>query len=170
MPSSPVRVPVRSVLAIAVLLWSIPAHAASGDFDLASFFRHATHGEGRISTLLGTQRFAVRTGGRGGNGQLRMAERFRYADGRARLQDWTIRKVGRDYVATRPDLKGPARFRRVSPNSYAYTWRQWYDWPKRENLVTVRGRLTREGNVVVNRATAFKGPIPVASIRVTFRE
>ena len=157
----------RSVVVPALLL-ATPVHAG---FDLNRFFIGATHGSGYIDPAIGgTDRFRVSTRGRGSGRRVRMRETFRYADGKRRVQDWTIRKRGPDYVATRPDLAGPTQLRRRGPHSYTYTWRQWFDWPKRENLVTVRGRLTRvNGRTVVNRAVAYKGILPVASIRVTFR-
>lgn len=158
------------------LAFATPAHAG---FDLNRFFIGATHGTGHIDPAIGrTDRFSVSTRGRGSGARVRMRETFRYVDGQRRVQRWTIRRQnggqgsgrGRGYVATRPDLVGPTRFRRAGPNSYTYTWRQWFDWPKRENLVTVRGRLTRvDRRTVVNRAVAWKGILPVASIRVTFR-
>ena len=156
-----------SVCAFA-LAFATSAHAG---FDLNRFFLAPTNGGGYIDPVVGeTQRFRVSTRARGSTRRLRMAERFRYRDGTRRLQDWTIRETGSGYVATRPDLLGPVRFRRAGPNSYRYTWRQWFDWPRRENLVTVRGRLTLvDGRTLVNRATAFKGILPVASIRVRFQ-
>lgn len=162
------------VAASAALAAASPAHAG---FDLSGFFLAPTRGGGYIDPIAGpTRHFRVSTRAHGSRTRLRMAERFRYADGERRLQDWTIRPetgggtgARRAYIATRPDLDGPVRFRRTGPNTYRYTWRQWFDWPRRENLVTVRGRLTRvDARTVINRATAYKGILPVASIRVRF--
>ena len=162
------RTSVAAALGLAGFALATPAQAG---FDLNRFFLAPTNGAGYIDPIVGpTQRFRVTTRARGSQRRLRMAERFRYRDGTRKLQDWTIRRRGHGYVATRPDLVGPVRFRRAGRASYRYTWRQWFDWPARENLVTVRGRLTLvDGRTVVNRATAFKGIWPVASIRVRFR-
>ena len=158
----------RAAATLALLVASGPAFAG---FDMNRFFLEPTRGEGVVDTLTqAPERFRVSTRGRGSARRVRMAERFFYSNGRRRLQDWTIRRRDRDFIATRPDLKGPVRFRRLSDRTYRYVWRQWLDWPKRQNLVTVRGRLTRRGDgSVLNRATAYRGIIPVAAIRVTFR-
>ena len=142
----------------------------AGRLAIARFFDEPTAGGGMVRTWLDTERFDVATEPRREGDVLRMAEWFLYTTGRRRLQDWTIRAEGEDFVATRPDLKGPVRFRRTGPHSFSYTWYQWLKPEEQADLVTLRGWLAlRADGVLVNRAVVFKYGIPVGGVRVTFR-
>ena len=128
-----------------------------------------------VRTWVGTERFQVSTDGRResveGGDALRMLERFLYTDGRNRLQDWTIRRDGDEYVATRPDLRDPVRFERDGPRAFSYTWHQWLKPDTKETLVTLRGWLSLgENDVLTNRAVVFRWNVPVGAVRVTFKQ
>ena len=143
---------------------------AQAGFEINRFFGQRTTGDGTVTTPLGVERFAVSTRPGGTQRRRRMLERFRYADGSRRVQDWTIWRVPTGYVATRPDLQGPTYFKRVSHDAYTYTWRQYLKPETRSDLVTLRGRVRqRPDGTVVNRALVFKGIVPVGLARVTFR-
>lgn len=136
-----------------------------------TFFERMTTGGGLVRTWAGTERFKVETQARREEGALRMLERFLYTDGRNRLQDWTITRDGAEYVATRPDLRDPARFRRDGPRAFSYTWHQWLKPETKEALVTLRGWLTLGANdVLTNRAVVFRWGVPVGAVRVTFQQ
>ena len=164
----------RLVLAFALALWTAPALARDG-FDLIAFFAQPTAGPGRSVAVNGIERWRVSTTARRVGARLRMKERFRYRDGSRRLQDWTIRparttKGRRAFVATRPDLDGPATFRPAGPNRLDYVWHQWLEPETRSNRVTLTGRLQLQADgTMLNTATVWKWFLPIGRVRVVFR-
>ena len=165
-------------LALALLLFATPVRAdpfAEGGFDLIAFFAQDTAGPGRSIAVNGVDRWRVSTQARREGGALRMEERFVYEDGRRRLQDWTIRrtatKKGRPaFVATRPDLDGPATFKPAGRGQLRYVWHQWLSPETRSNRVTLTGRLAlRADGSMLNTATVWKWFIPIGRVRVVFR-
>lgn len=168
----------RALLLLAISLASPafavdPPHPAmrSNGFDLLEAFSVPTSGRGRSRAVNGVQHWDVTTRpGRAANGAFRMREVLAYDEGGDRLQDWTIRPAedGR-YIATRPDLKGPATFRPAGPGRLKYRWTQYADASGTGGTITLRGELELEpGGRIVNRATAWKYALPLGRVHVVF--
>ena len=166
---------VAFVLALGLAGESHASERGARGFDLIAFFAQPTVGEGRSVAVNGVERWRVSTRARRSGRALRMKERFAYANGRRRLQSWTIRPArtgaGRlAFVANRPDLDGPAVFRATAPRILRYRWHQWLEPATRSNRVTLRGRLRlRADGTVLNTATVWKGVLPIGRVRVVFR-
>ena len=149
---------------------SHPAMRADG-FDLMQAFSVPTSGRGRSRAVNGVEHWDVTTQpGRAANGAFRMREVLLYDEGGDRLQDWTIREAdGGRYVATRPDLDGPATFRPAGPGRLRYRWTQYADASGTGGTITLRGELELQpGGKIVNRATAWKYALPLGRVHVVF--
>ena len=143
----------------------------SDGFDLVAFFSRPTSGRGRSRAVNGVEHWDVvtRPVGRVGSA-FRMNETLRYDEGEDRLQAWTIRPTpGGGFVATRPDLDGPALFRPAGAGRLKYRWTQYLDARRRRNTVTLRGELRlRPNGSVENVASVWKYAVPIGRVRVMF--
>jgi hypothetical protein len=154
---------------LTTLLTAIPAAAA--DLRLEDFFKGRTTAKGTFRAITGLKReFDVVLHGRWDGETLVLREDFRYADGERDTKTWRFRKTGRNtYSGTREDVLGETKVT-LSGNEAWFTYRVDLDPGKDRNIVRFVDKLelSPNGQTLLNRASVFKGLLPVASVRVEF--
>jgi hypothetical protein len=162
----------RTVLATLLLALVSAAPANARDLRLEDFFQGQTTAKGSYRAINGVSRnFDVFLHGRWDGRTLVLREDFRYADGEKDTKTWRFRKIGQNtYIGTREDVVGQAKVR-IDGNKAFFSYLVDLDPGERRNLVRFRDTLTlsADGRRIVNTANVFKGPFPVARVRVDFK-
>ncbi|MEM8575306.1 MAG: DUF3833 family protein [Pseudomonadota bacterium] len=162
----------RTVLAIFLIAFVSAAPASARDLRLEDFFKGKTNAKGSYRAINGVSRkFDIDLHGRWDGRTLVLREDFRYANGERDTKTWRFRKTGKNtYVGTREDVVGNTKVR-IKGNKAFFSYLVDLDPGERRNLVRFRDTLTlsADGRRIVNTATVFKGPIPVARVRVDFK-
>ena len=152
-----------------------PAPVADG-FSLAGFFDGRSFSEGTVRTaLVFGEAFMASFQGRRDGDELRLDERFRFADGN-RLQRWNLsRSKAGVYTGT---VSTENREGRLSPPVPVAGWAtadgvvltyRGHAPGGGNTLLTFRHVMTDKGDsTVANRVTISKFGIPIATSRVTF--
>jgi len=157
------------VTTIAALLVAAPASGA--EFRLEDFFQGRTTATGSFRAISGLKRtFDVVLHGRWTGKTLVLREDFRYADGERDTKTWRFRKTGpKTYVGTREDVIGETMVRLDGNRAY-FSYRVDLDPGEKRNIVRFHDRLelSDDGRRIANTAWVFKGPLPVARVRVDF--
>ncbi|WP_370322202.1 DUF3833 family protein [Oricola sp.] len=165
---NPFRMTIASFLFAA--LCAGPASAA--ELRLEDFFRGQTSATGSFRTITGlTRKFDVSLHGRWDGRTLVLREDFRYDDGEKDTKTWRFRKTGdKTYVGTREDVLGETRVFLDGDKAH-FNYRVDLDNGEGRNIVRFFDtlKLSPDGRRVVNTALVFKGPLPVARVRVDFR-
>lgn len=155
---------------LVALIWAAPANAA--DLRLEDFFKGRTTATGSFRAITGVSRkFDVVLHGRWDGRVLVLHEDFRYADGEKDTKTWRFRKTGpHTYIGTREDVVGEARVK-LSGDKARFSYLVDLDPGESRNLVRFHDtlRLSPDGQRIVNTANVFKGPFPVARVRVDFK-
>ena len=162
----------RTVLATLIigLVSAAPAHAR--ELRLEDFFKGHTTAKGSYRAINGVSRnFDIVLHGRWDGRTLVLREDFRYANGEKDTKTWRFKKTGQNtYIGTREDVVGNTKVR-FDGNKAVFSYVVDLDPGERRNLVRFRDILTlsADGRRIVNTAKVFKGPLPVARVRVDFR-
>ena len=162
----------RTVLATLIigLVSAAPAHAR--ELRLEDFFKGHTTAKGSYRAINGVSRkFDIVLNGRWDGRTLVLREDFRYANGEKDTKTWRFRKTGQNtYIGTREDVVGNTKVR-IDGKKAFFSYLVDLDPGKRRNLVRFRDTLTlsADGRRLVNTAKVFKGPLPVARVRVDFK-
>ncbi|MEJ2518295.1 MAG: DUF3833 family protein [Methyloceanibacter sp.] len=161
-----------TILATLLLALVSAAPANARDLRLEDFFQGQTTAKGSYRAINGVSRkFDVFLHGRWDGRTLVLREDFRYADGEKDTKTWRFRKIGQNtYIGTREDVVGQAKVR-IDGNKAFFSYLVDLDPGERRNLVRFRDTLTlsADGRRIVNTANVFKGPFPVARVRVDFK-
>ena len=164
--------PFRTVLATLLIALVSAAPANARELRLEDFFKGHTTAKGSYRAINGVSRkFDVYLYGRWDGRTLVLREDFRYADGEKDTKTWRFRKTGQNiYIGTREDVVGAAKVR-IDGNKAFFSYLVDLDPGERRNLVRFRDTLTlsADGRRIVNTANVFKGPLPVARVRVDFK-
>ncbi len=162
----------RIVLATLLFALVSAAPANARELRLEEFFKGYTSAKGSYRAINGVSRkFDVVLHGRWDGRTLVLREDFRYADGEKDTKTWRFRKTGRNtYIGTREDVVGAANVR-IDGNKAFFSYLVDLDPGERRNLVRFRDtlKLSADGRRIVNTANVFKGPFPVARVRVDFK-
>jgi hypothetical protein len=162
----------RTVLATLLIALVSAAPANARELRLEDFFQGHTTAKGSYRAINGVSRsFDVALYGRWDGRTLVLREDFRYADGETDTKTWRFRKTGQNtYIGTREDVVGSTKVR-INGNKAFFTYLVDLDPGKRRNIVRFRDTLTlsADGRRIVNTAKVFKGPLPVARVRVDFK-
>ena len=162
----------RTVLATLLIALISAAPANARELRLEDFFKGHTTAKGSYRAINGVSRKC--DGGRQGRWDgrtLGLREDFRYADGETDTKTWRFRKTGQNtYIGTREDVVGNTKVR-IDGNKAFFSYLVDLDPGERRNLVRFRDTLTlsADGRRIVNTANVFKGPLPVARVRVDFK-
>jgi hypothetical protein len=161
----------RTVLATLLIALVSAAPANARELRLEDFFKGHTTAKGSYRAINGVSRkFDVVLHGRWDGRTLVLREDFRYADGERDTKTWRFRKTGQNtYIGTREDVVGNTKVR-IDGNKARFSYLVDLDPGERRNLVRFRDTLTlsADGRRIVNTANVFKGPLPVARVRVDF--
>lgn len=156
-------------LLLATLL-TMPATAA--DLRLETFFEGRTEAKGTFRAITGLKReFDVVLHGRWDGRILVLREEFRFADGERDTKTWRFVKTGPNtYAGTREDVLGETKVT-LAGNEAHFSYRVDLDPGEGRNVVRFFDKLelSPDGRTLLNRASVFKGLLPVASVRVEFR-
>lgn len=160
-------------LAFAFLFTALFAtDAAAADLRLEEFFLGRTTATGSFRAINGLKRdFEVLLHGRWDGRTLVLREDFRYDDGERDTKTWRFVKTGpNSYSGTREDVLGETLVK-VSGNTARFNYRVDLDPGDDRNIVRFFDKLelSADGRTLLNRANVFKGPLPVARVRVDFR-
>jgi hypothetical protein len=164
--------PAFRFLIASFLMLSMAFPAAAKDFRLEEFFSGRTTATGSFRTITGFERsFKVRLHGRWDGRTLTLREDFVYDDGERDTKTWRFTKTGPStYRGTREDVVGETTVRLVNDKAY-FTYNVDLDPDGAGNVVKFIDKLvlSEDGRSVTNTANVFKGPLPVARVRVDFR-
>lgn len=164
--------PFRMTIASFLLGFIFTGPASAADLRLEDFFRGHTSAEGSFRTITGfTRKFDVSLYGKWDGRTLVLREDFRYDDGEEDTKTWRFRKTGENtYIGTREDVLGETRVT-LSGDKAQYNYRVDLDNGEGRNIVRFFDtlKLSPDGRRIVNTALVFKGPLPVAWVRVDFR-
>jgi hypothetical protein len=162
----------RTVLATLLIALVLSAPANARELRLEDFFKGHTTAKGSYRAINGVSRkFDVALYGQWDGRTLVLREDFRYSDGETDTKTWRFRKTGQNtYIGTREDVVGSTKVR-IRGNKAFFSYLVDLDPGKRRNLVRFRDTLTlsADGRRIVNTANVFKGPLPVARVRVDFK-
>lgn len=161
----------RTALATLFLLLPLsPALAA--DLRLEEFFAGRTTATGTFTTITGFERsFTLTLHGTWDGRTLTLREDFVYDDGETDTKTWRFTQVGwNTYTGTREDVVGETLVSVINNRAF-FNYRVDLDPGPAENLVRFYDTLTlsEDGRTLVNTANVFKGPLPVARAKVTFK-
>ncbi|TYC63461.1 DUF3833 domain-containing protein [Rhodobacterales bacterium] len=155
---------------LAAFILTLPAGAA--ELRLEDFFKGRTSATGSFGTITGYSRqFDVSLHGRWDGRTLVLREDFRYDDGEKDTKTWRFRKTGwNTYIGTREDVLGEAKVILAGDEAY-FNYLVDLDEGEGRNIVRFYDKLTlsADGQTIVNTARVFKGPLPVAWVRVDFK-
>ncbi|MGD8768301.1 MAG: DUF3833 family protein [Methyloceanibacter sp.] len=162
----------RTVLATLLIALVSSAPANARELRLEDFFKGHTTAKGSYRAINGVSRkFDVALYGQWDGRTLVLREDFRYSDGETDTKTWRFRKTGQNtYIGTREDVVGSTKVR-IRGNKAFFSYLVDLDPGERRNLVRFRDTLTlsADGRRIVNTANVFKGPLPVARVRVDFK-
>ena len=162
----------RTVLATLLIALVSSAPANARELRLEDFFKGHTTAKGSYRAINGVSRkFDVALYGQWDGRTLVLREDFRYSDGETDTKTWRFRKTGQNtYIGTREDVVGSTKVR-IRGNKASFSYLVDLDPGERRNLVRFRDTLTlsADGRRIVNTANVFKGPLPVARVRVDFK-
>ena len=162
----------RTFLATLLIALVSAAPANARELRLEDFFKGHTTARGSYWAINGVSRkFDVVLHGRWDGRTLVLREDFRYADGETDTKTWRFRKTGQNtYIGTREDVVGNTKVT-IDGNKAFFSYLVDLDPGERRNLVRFRDTLTlsADGRRIVNTANVFKGPLPVARVRVDFK-
>lgn len=161
----------RTALAGAVIGLMAAGPAAARDLRLEEFFKGRTSATGSFKAIDGTSRtFEVALHGRWDGKVLVLREDFRYADGETDTKTWRFEKTGwNTYSGTREDVIGQTRVVLAGDRAY-FNYLVDLDPGEGRNVVRFYDtlQLSADGRSLTNTAIVFKGPLPVARVRVDF--
>jgi hypothetical protein len=156
--------------AIAYSLTALPA--AARELRLEEFFVGRSVATGSFKTITGYKReFDVKLHGSWDGRTLTLREDFTYDDGERDTKTWRFRRTGPStYEGTREDVIGPVTVRLVNNKAY-FNYRVDIDPKGSGNIVRFFDKLvlSDDGKTMANTARVFKGPLPVAFVRVDFK-
>lgn len=161
------------LLTILALLASLalPATAHSADLRLEEFFAGRTEATGSFRAINGVRRdFTVALHGRWNGKTLTLREDFVYSDGERDTKTWRFTKTGpKTYEGTREDVIGTTEVR-LEGRRATFSYRVDLDPGPGRNIVRFFDTLilSQDGRTIANTANVFKGPLPVARVRVDF--
>ena len=162
----------RTVLATLLIALISAAPANARELRLEDFFKGHTTAKGSYRAINGVSRkFDVVLHGRWDGRTLVLREDFRYADGETDTKTWRFRKTGQNtYIGTRVFVVGNTMLS-FDGNMAFFSYLVDLDPGERRNLVRFRDTMTvsADGRRIVNTANVFKGPLPVARVRVDFK-
>ncbi len=145
--------------------------AQAADFRLEEYFLGRTHATGSFSAINGVKRtFTVALHGRWNGKTLTLREDFVYDDGERDTKTWRFTKTGpTTYSGTREDVIGTTTVR-LDGNRARFTYKVDLEPGEETNVVRFFDTLilSDDGKTVKNTANVFKGPLPVARVRVDF--
>lgn len=148
------------------------APAAAADLRLEDFFKGHTSAKGSFGSITGySRKFDVDLHGRGDGRTLVLREDFRYDDGEKDTKTWRFRKTGwNTYIGTREDVVGEAKVILAGDEAY-FNYLVDLDDGEGRSLVRFydKLKLSPDGRTIANTARVFKGPLPVAWVRVDFK-
>ena len=161
----------KSVLMAAALTALAAAPAAAADLRLETFFAGHTKATGSFRAINGVKRtFEVDLTGRWNGKTLTLREDFVYDDGERDTKTWRFTRTGPDtYSGTREDVIGTTTVR-LDGNRAHFSYRVDLDPGPGRNVVRFFDtlELSDDGRSIRNTANVFKGPLPVARVRVDF--
>lgn len=161
---------VRTIFAF-VMIALLAAPAAAADLRLEDFFKGRTTATGSFRAITGLKRdFDVVLNGRWDGKTLILREDFSYADGERDTKTWRFVKTGpNSYTGTREDVLGETKVT-IAGNEAHFNYRVDLDPGEDRNVVRFFDKLelSPDGRTLLNRASVFKGLLPVASVRVDF--
>lgn len=165
----------RSLLRFAVLALlavALPASAFAGQLRLEEFFKGRTTATATFSTITGYKRnFTVELNGKWDGKTLVLREDFLFDDGERDVKTWRFTKTGwNTYSGTREDVIGTTTVT-VNGNRAYFNYLVDLDEGPGRNIVRFYDTLTLsdDGRTLLNTAKVFKGPLPVAKVRVDFK-
>jgi len=162
---------VRAVFAFLLTTMLAATPAAAADLRLEEFFKGRTTAKGSFHAITGLKReFDVILHGRWDGRTLILREDFRYTDGERDTKTWRFVKTGPNtYSGTREDVLGETKVT-LAGNEAWFNYRVDLDPGDGRNVVRFFDKLelSPDGRTLLNRASVFKGPLPVASVRVDF--
>ena len=163
---------VRTALSAYFILCLAVAQAMAGELRLETFFEGRTTATGSFRTITGFERtFTLDLHGAWDGETLTLREDFTYDDGETDTLTWRFTKTGwNTYTGTREDVIGETRVSVINNRGY-FNYDVDLDRGPGQNIVRFFDTLTlsEDGRTLVNTANVFKGPLPVARVRVEFK-
>lgn len=161
----------RMLTALALAASMAAPAAEAADLRLETFFAGRTHATGSFRAINGVKRdFTVALHGRWNGKTLTLREDFVYSDGERDTKTWRFTKTGpATYEGTREDVIGTTEVR-LDGKRATFSYRVDLDPGPGRNIVRFFDTLvlSDDGRTIANTATVFKGPLPVARVRVDF--
>lgn len=162
----------RFSAAVLMAIWLAVPQAFAGDLRLETFFEGRTTATGSFTTITGFERtFDLELHGRWDGKTLTLREDFTYDDGETDTLTWRFTKVGwNTYTGTREDVIGETLVSVIGNRGY-FNYQVDLDRGPGENIVRFYDTLilSEDGRTLSNTARVFKGPLPVAWVRVDFK-
>lgn len=164
--------PIIRTLTAFALTTLVAAPAAAAELRLEDFFKGRTTATGSFRAITGQRReFDVVLHGRWDGRTLVLREDFRYADGERDTKTWRFVRTGwNSYVGTREDVVGEAKVTLAGDKAF-FNYLVDLDPGGGRNIVRFYDtlELSEDGRAIANTARVFKGPLPVARVRVDFK-
>lgn len=163
---------IRLIVTILATLLVASSQAHARDLRLEEFFKGRTTATASFSAITGLKRtFKVTLHGRWNGQTLTLREDFVYDDGERDTKTWRFTKTGwNTYSGTREDVIGATKVTVVGNKAW-FNYLVDLDPGPDRNIVRFYDTLTlsEDGRTMLNTAKVFKGPLPVAKVRVDFR-
>ncbi len=165
--------PVLRILVTAALaVFMATGSSAAKDLRLEEFFKGRTNATASFKTITGLERnFTVKLNGRWDGKTLVLREDFFFDDGETDTKTWRFTKKGwNTYTGTREDVIGETIVSVIGNKGY-FNYLVDLDPGEGRNIVRFYDtlELSADGRTLKNTARVFKGPLPVASVRVDFK-